>query len=101
MGIIGLTETLAVEMGPFNIRVNCVSPAAVKGERLVSVFKARAEAEGVPFEELWKDLTAVYSLGRITEESDVAAVCLFLASDAAKSITGQTIVCHSGHHTQF
>jgi NAD(P)-dependent dehydrogenase (short-subunit alcohol dehydrogenase family) len=101
MGLIGLTETLSVEMGPFNIRVNCVSPAAVKGERIVSVITARAKAEGVPFEKMWKDLAANYSLGRITEEADVAAICLFLASDEAKSITGQTIVCHSGHHTIF
>ena len=98
MGIIGLTETLSVEMGPFNIRVNCVSPAAVKGERIISVMTARAKAEGVSFDEMWKNLTANYSLGRITEESDVAAICLFLASDEARSITGQTIVCHSGHH---
>ncbi len=101
MGLIGLTETLSVEMGPYNIRVNCVSPAAVKGERIINVFKARAKAAGVPFEELWSTLTSTYSLGRITDEPDVAAICVFLASDEAKSITGQTIVCHSGHHTIF
>jgi NAD(P)-dependent dehydrogenase (short-subunit alcohol dehydrogenase family) len=101
MGLIGLTETLSVEMGPYNIRVNCVSPAAVKGERIINVFKARAEAAGVPFEELWSNLTSIYSLGRITDEPDVAAICVFLASDEARSITGQTIACHSGHHTIF
>jgi len=43
MGIIGLTETLAVEVGEYNIRANCISPAAVKGERLINVVKGRAE----------------------------------------------------------
>ena len=98
MGVIGLTETLAVEVGQHNIRVNAISPAAVKGERLISVFKGRAEAAGVPLEELWGKLTVNYSLGRVTEETEVAATAVFLASDESSAITGQTIVVHCGHH---
>jgi NAD(P)-dependent dehydrogenase (short-subunit alcohol dehydrogenase family) len=101
MGVIGLTETLAVECGPYNIRVNAVSPAAVKGERLVNVFKGRAEASGVSFDELWSKLTANYSLGRVTEESDVAAAAVYLASDEARAVTGHTLVIHSGLHVNF
>lgn len=101
MGVIGLTETLAREVGEHNIRVNAISPAAVKGERLIRVFKGRAEASGVPFEELWSQLTAPYSLGRVTEESDVAATAVFLASDESAAITGQVIVTNCGHHTEF
>ena len=101
MGIIGLTETLAREVGPYNIRVNAISPAAVKGERLISVFKGRAEASGVPFDQLWSKLTENSSLGRVTEEEDVAAAALFLASDESRAITGQTLVANCGLHVNF
>lgn len=101
MAVIGLTETLATEVGPHNIRVNAISPAAVKGERLINVFKGRAEASGVSFDELWGKLTANYSLGRVTEEKDVAAAAVFLASEEARAITGQTLVLHCGLHVNF
>lgn len=101
MGVIGLTETLAVEMGPYNIRVNAISPAAVKGERLINVFKGRAEAGGVSFDELWGKLTANYSLGRVTEEDDVASAAVFLASEESRAITGHTMVIHCGLHVNF
>ena len=101
MGIIGLTETLAVELGPYNIRVNTISPGAVKGERLISVFEGRAKAAGVSFDELWSKLTEPYSLGRVVEEKEVAAAAVFLASDESSAITGQTLVLHCGHHVNF
>ena len=101
MGIIGLTETLAVEVGEYNIRVNCISPAAVRGERLINVVKGRADATGVPFEELMGKMTANYSLGRATEESEVAATAVFLASDESSAITGQTIITNCGLHVIF
>ena len=101
MGIIGLTETLAVEMGEYNIRVNCISPAAVRGERLINVVKGRAEATGVPFEELISKITANYSLKRPAEESEIAATAVFLASDESSCITGQTIVTNCGQHIVY
>ena len=101
MGIIGLTETLSVEMGEYNIRVNAISPAGVRGERLINVVRGKAEAIGIPFEELMGKITTNYSLGRIAEEAEVAATAVFLASDESSAITGQTIVTHCGHHTVF
>ncbi len=101
MGIIGLTEVLSVEVGKYNIRVNAISPAAVRGERLNNVVKGRAEATGVSFDELWSTITVNYSLGRAAEESEIAATAVFLASDESSAITGQTIVTHCGHHTVF
>ncbi len=98
MGLIGLTETLSIEVGQYGIRVNAVSPAAVRGERIISVVQGRAQATGVPFEDLMAKLVQNYSLGRMTEESEVAAVAVFLASDESSSITGQTIVAHCGAH---
>jgi len=101
MGLIGLTETVAVEVGKYGIRVNAISPAAVRGERLENVVKARAQAMGVPYEELMAKIAENYSLGRIVEEREVAAVAVFLASDEASAITGQTIPVHCGHHVNF
>lgn len=101
MGVIGLTDTLAVEVGEYNIRVNCISPAAVRGERLINVVKGRAEATGVPFEELMGKITANYSLKRPAEESEIAAVAVFLASDESSCITGQIVVTNCGQHVIF
>ena len=101
MGIIGLTESVSVEVGQYGIRVNAISPAAVKGERLINVVKGRAKALGVSFEELMSKIAENSSLGRITDESDVAAMAVFLSSEEARSVTGQTIPVHCGLHIVF
>ena len=98
MGIIGFTETLAIEAGEYNIRVNCISPAAVRGERITNVVKAKAEAMGVSYDEVMARLTRNYSLKRVTEPSEVAAAAVFLASDEASAITGHTLVVNCGMH---
>ena len=98
MGVIGLTESLSQEVGPHNIRVNTVSPGAVSGARIINVVKGRAAATGVPFEDLMSKITQNYSLGRMTQEGEVAAVAVFLASDESSSITAQTIAAHFGAH---
>jgi NAD(P)-dependent dehydrogenase (short-subunit alcohol dehydrogenase family) len=100
-GLIGLTETLAIEVGEFNIRVNAISPAAVRGERIVNVVKGRAEAASVPFEHVMGKLVENYSLKRPAEESEIAAAAVFLASDEASAITGQTLVTNCGQHIIF
>jgi len=101
MGVIGLTETLAQEVGEYDIRVNCVSAAAVRGERFMRVIEGRAKASGTSVEETLKREMKNYSLLRPTEEHELGIVCVFLASDEAKPITGQTIVASSGQHISF
>lgn len=101
MGLIGLTETLSVEVGGSNIRVNAISPAAVRGERIINVVKDRAEATGRPFDELMGQLVANYSLHRPVEETEVAAAAVFLASDESSAITGQTLAVNCGQHVVF
>lgn len=98
MGIIGLTETLSVEVGEYNIRVNTISPAAVKGERMNKLLKEREKATGVSFDKLMSEKFVNYSLGRPAEESEVAAATVFLASDESSGITGQVLVINCGHH---
>jgi NAD(P)-dependent dehydrogenase (short-subunit alcohol dehydrogenase family) len=101
MGVIGLTETLAQEVGEYDIRVNCVSAAAVRGERFMRIMAGRAQASGTSVEATVKREMANYSLQRPTEESELGMVCAFLASDEARPITGQTIVASSGQHISF
>jgi NAD(P)-dependent dehydrogenase (short-subunit alcohol dehydrogenase family) len=98
MGIIGLTETLSQEVGPYGIRVNAISAAAVRGERFDWVIMGRAKSLGIPFEEVLQEHVKKYSLGRVAEESELANCAAFLASDESSAITGQTIVNHCGFH---
>jgi len=101
MGVIGLTETLAQEVGEYNIRVNCISAAAVKGDRFIRVITGRAQAMGIPFEEALKREMANYSLKRPAEEYELANCAVFLASDESSAITGQTLINHCGQHIAF
>jgi NAD(P)-dependent dehydrogenase (short-subunit alcohol dehydrogenase family) len=101
MGVIGLTETLSIEAGEFNIRVNAVSPGPVKGEHITHAMKAKAQATNIPFEEIMESLATNSSLKRMAEESEVAAVAVFLASDESSAVTGQTISVSCGQHITF
>jgi NAD(P)-dependent dehydrogenase (short-subunit alcohol dehydrogenase family) len=101
MAVIGLTETLAQEVGQYNIRVNCISAAAVRGDRFTRVVQGRADALGVPFDEVLQKAMANYSLKRPAEEYELANCAVYLASDKSSAITGQTIVNHCGLHIAF
>jgi len=96
MGVIGLTETLSRECGPYGIRVNNVSPAGTKNERLVEVMQGRADAAGITLEEAFADEMRYYSLGRPAEVWEIANATVFLASDLSSCITGQVIPAHAG-----
>jgi NAD(P)-dependent dehydrogenase (short-subunit alcohol dehydrogenase family) len=98
IAIIGLTETMAVEVGQHAIRVNAISPAGVMGEHIKDIMSHRAATMGITMEELIGRHVSNYSLGRMAEESEIAAIAVFLASDESSAITGQTIVANCGHH---
>jgi NAD(P)-dependent dehydrogenase (short-subunit alcohol dehydrogenase family) len=100
-GMIALTESLSIEVGQYNIRVNCITPSAVRGERIITVMRAHSEATGEPFDELMSKLVDNYSLRRPVEEAEVAAAAVFLASDAASAITGQSLPVSCGQHMVF
>ena len=101
MGLIGVTESLSIEVGAYNIRVNAVSPGPVKGEHITNAMKAKAAAVGRPFEQIMDALAAGSSLQRIVEEAEVARTVVFLASDESSGITGQTIPVSCGQHINY
>ena len=92
--MIGFTESLAKELGPFGIRVNALLPGIVEGPRIEGVFQARAESEGVPYEEVRDRVLNNVSMKRMVSAGDVAEMAVFLCSEAGKNISGQSIsVC--------
>ena len=92
--MIGFTESLAKELGPSGIRVNALLPGIVEGSRIEGVFQARAESEGVPYEEVRDRVLNNVSMKRMVSAGDVAEMAVFLCSEAGKNISGQSIsVC--------
>lgn len=89
--IVGFTKTLSIELGEYGIRANAILPGAVDGERIQKVFEGRAEATGKPLEEIKKEAMAAQSIKRLVDPRDIAALAVFLASDAGKSISGQML----------
>lgn len=93
-GIVGLTASLAKEMGPDGIRVNAILPGPVRGPRMDGVIRDRAAAQGVTFEAMEAEYLSNISLRRMVGPEDVASLALFLCSAAGENISGQAIsVC--------
>jgi NAD(P)-dependent dehydrogenase (short-subunit alcohol dehydrogenase family) len=85
-GVLGLAKAMARELGPDNIRVNCVTPGLIQtditGDKLTNELRAKI-LEGIP-------------MNRLGEAEDVARACLFLASDLASYTTGAVIDVNGG-----
>ncbi len=90
-GIIGFTKTLSIELGEYGIRANAILPGAVDGPRIQKVFEGRAKVSGKSADEIKQEAMAVQSLKRLVDPKDIAALAVFLASYAAKSISGQML----------
>ncbi|MBF9029657.1 SDR family oxidoreductase [Rhodobacterales bacterium HKCCE3408] len=89
-GVIGLTKSMAIELGPDRIRVNAILPGAVEGERVRSVIAARAEAAGLSFEEQ-EDAFLANSLKTYISADDIANMTLYLCSRYGATISGQAL----------
>jgi NAD(P)-dependent dehydrogenase (short-subunit alcohol dehydrogenase family) len=90
-GLIGLTKTLAMELGPFKIRVNAICPGSVEGERIDRVMKQDAKTQNKTFEEIRESYLAQNSMHTFVEAKDVANMVLFLTSRTGAKISGQAI----------
>lgn len=93
-GVVGLTKSLAIEMGPDGVRVNAILPGIVRGPRIEGVIRARAEALGKSYEQEERDTLERISLRTMVDPEEIAAMALFLCSPGGRSITGQALsVC--------
>ena len=96
-GLRGITKSMALEAGPYGVAVNCVAPGMVEGERFrTKVVPELARRFGISEEEAVQRHADEYALRRVTEDADVANACLFLASDAARQITGVDLPVDGG-----
>jgi len=95
-GLIGFTQSLALEVGRYGIRVNCVAPGPVEGDRIERVLRAASKNLGITYEQAVEREVARTSLGRMVKPEEVAALAVFLASEQSSGITGQTINCCGG-----
>ena len=95
--LIGVTETMARELGPLNVRVNALMPGAVSGENMSRVLARRAEAEDRPTEEIEREsYTDVAALKRWVSPEEVGRSALYYASDLSSAITGDKMKVDCG-----
>ena len=89
--IIGMTKTLAMELGEKNIRVNAICPGSVYGDRMKRVIEAKAKSLGVTEDSLQKDYESMVSLNTFVDKEDIANMAVFLLSQDAHKISGQVM----------
>jgi NAD(P)-dependent dehydrogenase (short-subunit alcohol dehydrogenase family) len=93
-GVVGFTESLAAEAGPHGVRVNCIQPGVVEGERIDRVIAAKAAGLGLSFEDVKNKMLDGVSMKTMVTAQDIANTALFLATEGGKHISGQAIsVC--------
>jgi 3-oxoacyl-[acyl-carrier protein] reductase len=95
-GLRGLTKSAALEAGPYHVNINCVCPGMVEGDRFDRVSSDMGARLGISPEEARARMESEYALRRISTAEDVAGAVLFLASDAARQITGQDLAVDGG-----
>ena len=96
MGVIGLTRTLAAEVGEWNIRVNSVCPGAVEGSRLKKVFEGIMKYSGKTWDQVVSERLESTPLRRLIHPKDIAAVVAFLCSEDGAMITGEDVNVSAG-----
>jgi NAD(P)-dependent dehydrogenase (short-subunit alcohol dehydrogenase family) len=95
-GVVGFTKSLSVEAGPDKVRVNCICPGIVEGDRIDRVVEAKARSLGVSREAFLEKFLETTSMRSTVSAQDIANMALFLASDAGRHITGQALAVDAG-----
>ena len=89
--VIGVTKTLAMELGKFNIRVNAICPGTIKGNRMVRVIRDKAKFLKISKKKVEKEFVSMASMNCWIYEEDIGKMCSFLISSDGERISGQTI----------
>jgi 3-oxoacyl-[acyl-carrier protein] reductase len=95
-GIVGLCKTLSQEFAPYGITVNNVAPGSYDTDRLKHLHERSAQAAGISFAEARRQAEQKIPLGRLGRPEELANMAVFLASEAASYITGQTVLVDGG-----
>jgi len=95
-GQVGMTYGMALELAPHNIRVNCVAPGAVEGDRIDRVIAGQAEARGMSVEAMRKAMIERAPLKRMVTADDIVDATVFFCSDMARSVSGQVLAVNAG-----
>lgn len=91
-GLQGMTKTLAIELGRFNVNVNCVAPGFIA----TAMTRQTAERMGVDFDGFMAAAAAQTPLQRVGQPEDVASTIVFLCSDDAAYVSGQVVYVRGG-----
>jgi len=97
--VVGLTQSLAIELGEDDITVNAILPGIVESERVDQVVAAKARLRGIPEPAMRAEVLQHVSLHRTVPMADIARTALFLASRTGRSITGQCMNICAGVQT--
>ncbi len=99
--VTGFTKTLAMELGPDNIRVNGIVPGNVNGDRIERVIHAHAETDGLDPEEVRRMYAIGTSMQCYVDPQEIADMVCFLCSDLAKNVSGQIIAVDGNTETLY
>ena len=92
----GITRTVALEVGQYNINVNAVCPGIVETPRMQKLCEEKARVRGWTIDEVYDEYVQEMCLKRVTTPDDVANAVLFMASEDSRQITGQAITVDGG-----
>ena len=95
-GVIGLTQSLAREVGSSGIRVNAVCPGAVESQMNTDTMARDARRSGITVEDVEQKILARTALGRLVQPSDIGDAVVFLASDLSSCITAESLAVTGG-----
>jgi len=89
--VIGVTKTLAMELGKYKIRVNAICPGTIKGNRMKRVIRDKAKFTKVSAKKIESDFVSMASMNSWVNEEDIGNMCAYLISDEANKVSGQVI----------
>jgi len=89
--VIGVTKTLAMELGKFKIRVNAICPGTIKGNRMIRVIRDKAKFLKISKKKVEKEFVSMASMNCWIYEEDIGKMCSFLISSDSERVSGQTI----------